>query len=214
MSFETEISFSSDSMSDLIRCSAGELAQKIARREFSVVEVVEAYISRQEQVTALNALVENDYQRAREDASQKDRWLAKHRGGEIPPLFGVPFTIKEMISVAGMKQTLGSVHRRDVRQTHDATVVQRWRQAGAIPLGTTNVPELGFWFECENPVYGWTRNPYDPSRTAGGSSGGEAALLGAGASVLGLGSDVGGSIRVPSSFSASSAISLRPGLSR
>lgn len=181
--------------------SAVEWAGRIARREVSVESVVDSFIKAQESVNpSLNALVENRWEAAREEARAKDKELLALADDEIPPLFGVPVTIKEMISVAGMKQTLGSIHRQEFRQNFDATVVKRLKDGGAIVLGTTNIPELGFWFECENPVYGWTRNPYDLKRTSGGSSGGEAALLGAGASALGLGSDVGGSIRIPAHF--------------
>lgn len=180
---------------------AVELARQIARREVTVTAVVDSYIKRQELLNPrLNAIVENCWDEAREEAHQKDDDLEKNPQAPRPPFFGVPITVKEMISVAGMKQTLGSIHRRDEIKNRDASVVKRMRDAGAIVLGTTNVPELGFWFECENPIYGWTRNPYDLERTAGGSSGGEAAIIGAGASPLGLGSDVGGSIRIPAGF--------------
>lgn len=105
-----------------------------------------------------------------------------------------------MFACEGMKRTGGSIHHKNDVMTWDATVVKRMKEAGAIPMGTTNVPELGFWFESFNPVYGRTNNPYDLSRTCGGSSGGEGALIGAGASPLGLGSDIGGSIRMPAFF--------------
>ena len=118
----------------------------------------------------------------------------------LPPLFGVPFTCKEMISNAGMKSTMGSIHHKDRMMDVDATVVERVRNAGAILVGTSNVPEVGFWFECDNVLYGSTKNPYDTTRTSGGSSGGEGSIVGAGASCFGIGSDIGGSIRVPAAF--------------
>lgn len=187
-------------MNELLRCSATEVARKIADREVTIETVVETVIREQERLNPhLNALVENCWDEAREDARQKDLELKKGLKN-LPPFFGVPITIKEMIAVAGCRQTLGSIHRRDWIQSQDATVVARMRKAGAIVIGTSNVPELGFWFECENPVYGWTRNPYDLERTSGGSSGGEGALVGSGSSILGIGSDVGGSIRMPAAF--------------
>ncbi len=179
---------------------AVDLAQKIASREVSVESVVESYIYRQQFLNpSLNAIVENCWDEAREEARAKDEEL-KASPKNLPPFFGIPMTVKEMISVAGMKQTLGSIHRRDEIKNKDASVVRRMRDAGAIVMATTNVPELGFWFECENPIYGWTRNPYDLERTSGGSSGGEASIIAAGGSPLGLGSDVGGSIRIPAGF--------------
>jgi fatty acid amide hydrolase 2 len=99
-----------------------------------------------------------------------------------------------------MKSTMGSIHQKDRFMQQDASVVRRVRDAGAILIGTTNVPELGFWFECDNVIYGPTKNPYDLSRTSGGSSGGQAAILGAGVSAFGIGSDIGGSIRTPAAF--------------
>jgi fatty acid amide hydrolase 2 len=116
------------------------------------------------------------------------------------PLLGVPFTIKEMLSVEGMHSTLGSVHRKDSIKTEDASVVARIKDAGGVLLGTTNVPEVGLWFECWNKVYGTTNNPYDLNRTPGGSSGGEAAIIASSGSPFGIGSDIGGSIRIPASF--------------
>lgn len=187
-------------MNELLKDSGLELAAKIAKKQVSPSEVLEAHITRIEQVNpSLNALVENDFERARALASQQTEQLVKNNK-DLPIYFGVPFTVKEMFSYKGMKRTGGSVHHTKDVMDWDATVVARMKAAGAIPLGTTNVPELGFWFETHNPVYGTTNNPYDTSRTCGGSSGGEGALLGAGATPLGLGSDIGGSIRIPAFF--------------
>ncbi|MGH7465029.1 MAG: amidase, partial [Longimicrobiales bacterium] len=116
------------------------------------------------------------------------------------PLLGVPFTVKEMIEVNGMPLTFGSAGRRDRRGARDATVIARLRAAGAIPLGVTNVPEWGMWLESYNTMYGRTSNPFDTRHTPGGSSGGEGAAVGAGGSVFGIGSDIGGSVRMPAAF--------------
>lgn len=188
-------------MDELLKLSAFEIAAKIANKEISPTEVLEAHIARIEQVNPLlNAMVEKDFLRARNLAKAQSEELIHTKGSSLPPLFGVPFTVKEMFAYRGMKRTGGSIHHRNDVMGWDATVVARLKQAGAIPMGTTNVPELGFWFETFNPVYGRTNNPYDTSRTCGGSSGGEGALLGAGATPIGIGSDIGGSIRMPAFF--------------
>lgn len=187
-------------MNELLTLSAFELAAKISNKEASPSEVLDVHIRRIEEVNGdLNAMVENDFVRARKTAHEQTERLAKD-ASHLPPLFGVPFTVKEMLSYEGMKRTGGSVHRKFEVADKDATVVARMRKMGAIPLGTSNVPELGFWFETNNVVYGRTNNPYDKGRTCGGSSGGEGALIGAGASPMGLGSDIGGSIRMPAFF--------------
>ncbi len=186
----------------LAEISATQIARQIKSRDVTCLEVTEYFIGQQKLWNPLiNAVVENRWSEALDEAREKDALLAALTDtAKLPPLFGVPMTIKEMIQVQGYRCTLGSIHRRRAIQTRDASVVKRMRQAGAIILGTTNVPELGFWFECENPLYGRTLNPFDLSRTAGGSSGGEAAMIAAGGSPLGLGSDVGGSIRMPAGF--------------
>ncbi|WP_415062958.1 amidase [Bdellovibrio sp.] len=187
-------------MNELLKLSGLELAAKISKKEISPSEVLEAHIERIEQVNPpLNAMVEDDFVRARKLAQEQTEQLSKDNS-TLPPLFGVPFTVKEMFAYDGMKRTGGSIHHKNDVMSWDATVVARMKKAGAIPMGTTNVPELGFWFESFNPVYGRTNNPYDLGRTCGGSSGGEGALLGAGATPMGLGSDIGGSIRMPAFF--------------
>ncbi|MEN0057368.1 MAG: amidase [Bdellovibrio sp.] len=187
-------------MHELLKMSALEIAAKVAKKEISPSEVLEVHINRIEKVNPLlNAMVEDDFARARQLAAEQTGRLSRD-SSNLPVFFGVPFTVKEMFAYAGMKRTGGSIHHKNDISAQDATVVARMKQAGAIPLGTTNVPELGFWFETFNPVYGRTNNPYDLSRTCGGSSGGEGALIGAGASPLGLGSDIGGSIRMPAFF--------------
>lgn len=188
-------------MHELLSLSGVDIAKRIAAKQVSPSEVLEAHISRIEQVNPkLNAMVENDFARARKTAREQTEILMSGSASDLPVFFGVPFTVKEMLSYAGMKRTGGSIHHRDSVMDWDASILERMRKAGAIPMGTTNVPELGFWFETFNPVYGRTNNPYDTGRTCGGSSGGEGSLIGAGASPFGLGSDIGGSIRIPAFF--------------
>lgn len=187
-------------MNELLTLSAHQIAERVAKKEVSPMEVLEAHISRIEEVNpVLNAMVEDDFVRARMLAKEQTDQLSKN-SSDLPPLFGVPCTVKEMFAWNGMKRTGGSVHHKNDVMDWDSTLVERLKKAGAIPMGTTNVPELGFWFETYNKVYGLTRNPYDSDRTPGGSSGGEGALIGAGASPMGIGSDIGGSIRMPATF--------------
>lgn len=187
-------------MNELLTLSATEIARKIAKKEVSPIEVLNVHIERIEEVNpTLNAMVESDFQRARELAEKQTKDLANN-SADLPVLFGVPFTVKEMFAYEGMKRTGGNIHYKNNVMDWDSTIVKRMKSAGAIPMGTTNVPELGFWFESYNTVYGRTNNPYDLNRTCGGSSGGEGALIGAGASPIGLGSDIGGSIRMPAAF--------------
>jgi fatty acid amide hydrolase 2 len=175
------------------------LARRIRERQTTPSEVVEAHIARIEAVNGdLNAVVATRFSAAREEARLAT--AAVERGDALPPLHGVPCTIKEFLSVQGMPHTAGIVARRGMVSTQDALVVQRLRKAGAIILGVTNAPEGGLWHETNNPVYGRTSNPWDLNRTPGGSSGGEAAIVAAGGSAFGIGSDTGGSIRTPSAF--------------
>jgi fatty acid amide hydrolase len=180
---------------------AAELARRIATRELASAEVVEAFIQRIEAVNPeLNAVVVERFEAAREEAAEADRVLAEGRadGAPVGPLHGVPITLKESHFLAGTPSTGGLPDRKDHRAPADGPLVRRLRDAGAIVLGKTNLPELLLYLESDNPVYGRTNNPWDPARSPGGSSGGEGAIVGAGASPLGLGTDIGGSIRVPS----------------
>lgn len=171
----------------------------LRRRELSPVDVVDACIARFASVNpALNALVADRFNAARHEAAAADREYAT--SAHPRPLLGIPFTVKEMIEVSGMPLTFGSMARRHHRAARDATVVARLRAAGAIPVGVTNVPEWGMWMESYNHIYGRTNNPHDRRHTPGGSSGGEGAAVGAGASVFGIGSDIGGSVRMPAAF--------------
>lgn len=119
---------------------------------------------------------------------------------EKKPFFGVPFTTKDCIGVANMKQTAGLTVRKNIVSKYDAEVIRLMRDAGAIPLATTNVSELAMWWETSNCLYGTTKNPYNTRHIVGGSSGGEGCIQAAAGSPLGIGSDIGGSIRIPSYF--------------
>ncbi len=184
--------------------SATELSQKIRNKELQIPDVVDFYLQRIEKENPrLNAVVEENFSAAREKAKEQQAHLDSLSAEErkkLPVFFGVPYTCKEMIAVKGKRSTFGSLHRKTNVMNENATVVERMEEAGAILLGMTNVPEAAFWFECDNVIYGKSNNPYDTSRTPGGSSGGEAAVLGAGASPMGIGSDIGGSIRMPAAF--------------
>jgi fatty acid amide hydrolase len=182
------------SAADPTRLSATELARAIAAGRLTSREVVEAHIARIEAVNpALNAVVVKRYAEARSEADAADRAL--HDDRLRGPLHGVPVTLKEQFAAAGMPSTLGvALAPPDDR---DGPLVARLRAAGAIVLGKTNVPQLLLYNETDNPVYGRTNNPLDPARSCGGSSGGEAAIIAAHGSPLGLGSDIGGSLRAP-----------------
>lgn len=183
----------------LTRLSAVELARRIAGGELSAVEAVEAHIARIEEVNGrLNAVVVTRYDEARAEARVADERRA--RGTPLGPLHGVPITIKEAFDLAGTPATYGIPLRKDTLATADDLYVARMRQAGAIILGKTNVSQLLLYIESDNPLYGRTNNPWNLARTPGGSSGGQAAIIAAGGSPLGLASDIGGSIRVPAAF--------------
>jgi fatty acid amide hydrolase 2 len=183
--------------------SASAIARKIRARELGVHDVVLAHIRRIQRVEpSLHAVVQDRFALALGEAHRADERLASgaSSAGDLPPLFGVPCTIKEAFALEGMPNTGGLLARKGRLARVDATAVSRLRAAGAIPLAVTNLSELCMWMESSNRVYGRTNNAYDPSRTAGGSSGGEGAIIGAGGSPFGLGSDVGGSIRMPAFF--------------
>ncbi len=201
-------------MAPITERSATELAGAIRRRELSAVEVVEVHIALLSRAGArVNALVADRFDAARAEAAAADRRVAGAGPGErLPPLLGVPFTVKESIALAGMPQSAGLVARREVRAAETAPAVARLIDAGAIALGVTNTSELTLWIESSNRVYGRTCNPYDASRAAGGSSGGEGAAVGCGGSPFGVGSDIGGSIRVPAFFCGVFGHKPSPGL--
>ena len=187
-------------MTQILTLSAREQARLVRQRQISSRELIGAHIDRIAAVNpALNAAVEVLADPALDDARRADRELAS--GSLRGPLHGVPFSIKDSIEQAGTRCTAGTLGRKDaLPSTQDATLVARLRRAGAIPIARTNLPDLLFAFESANLIYGQTNNPYDPSRTSGGSSGGEAALIAACGSPLGLGSDAAGSVRLPAAF--------------
>lgn len=186
-------------MHETLTASVVELSRRVRQGELSPVELVEQHIHRIEAVDPhLNALAAQRFERALEEAREAER--AVLRGEALGPLHGVPCTVKEFLAIEGMPWTAGCHARRGVLAPEDATIVARLRAAGAIVLGSTNAPEGGLWHETDNPVYGRTNNPWDLRRTPGGSSGGEGALIAAGGSPFGIGSDVGGSIRIPAAF--------------
>jgi len=175
-----------------------ETAAAIASGETSSRAECEAAIVRIEALDGpINAVVVRDFERARAAAAQADATLAK---GERAPLLGVPMTVKEAFDVAGLPTSWGFEQHRDFVAKEDAIAVRRLKRAGAIVLGKTNVPVGLADHQSVNPIYGRTRNPIDPSRSPGGSSGGSAAALASGMVPLELGSDIGGSIRVPAAF--------------
>jgi fatty acid amide hydrolase len=183
----------------ITRLSAGELAEQIRTGKLTSRAAVEAHIKRIQEVNPhLNALVVELFDKARADAKAADE--AQARGEHLGPLHGVPITMKEEFAVQGTPSTFGVESRATLKADADGLPAQLLRKSGAIILGKTNVAQLLIYHESDNPVYGKTNNPWNLERSPGGSSGGEAALIAAGASPLGLGSDLGGSVRVPAAF--------------
>ncbi|MEZ4394026.1 MAG: amidase [Polyangiales bacterium] len=187
-------------MNPLCTRSASELARMIREGQVSSREVVDAHIAQSERAAAINAVVVDRYDAARREADLADARLAREGAEGLPRFHGVPCSIKESFALESMPWTAGLVARKGTLAVEDAPTVARYRAAGLIPLGVTNTSELCMWFESDNRVYGRTSSAYDPARTAGGSSGGEGAVVGAGASPVGLGADIGGSIRMPAFF--------------
>ncbi len=186
-------------MTDITFLPAHELARRLRRRELSALEALDHSLDRIARLDgAINAVPVLDIDRARARARDADEALAH---GELwGPLHGVPMTVKESFNVAGLPTTYGFEAFRDNRATADAVAVQRLKAAGAVIFGKTNVPvSLADW-QSFNPVYGTTNNPWDPTRTPGGSSGGSSAALAAGFTALELGSDIGASIRNPAHY--------------
>ncbi len=183
---------SSKPFNELTEASATALARAIRDRDVSSLEVIDAHLDRIDAVNPkLNAVVQLDGDGARQQARNAD--AALDGGDALGPLHGVPFTVKDWIETEGLVCAAGSKERVDYVPKRDAAVVARMREAGAILLGKTNVFE-------RDTVHAKTKNPYDLSRTPGGSSSGEAAIIAAGGSPLGLASDSGGRIRVPAHY--------------
>lgn len=187
---------------DLSSLSGLQISQKIKKLELDPSEVLSFFIEETKKWNPhLNAMVEDNFDAAEKQA--KNLAIDLKRNPQIyenKKFVGVPFTVKEMLAVNGFRRTAGNIYHKDDRSDFNSPHVQRILDEGALLLGTSNVPEMGFWFETNNPIYGRTNNPYDLHHTPGGSSGGEGALIGSGASVFGVGSDVGGSIRMPANF--------------
>ena len=197
-------------MTDLCATDAVTLAGMLRRRDVSAREVTAACIQRIEDVDGVvNAVVTRTFDAALGQAARADEALA--RGAEPGPLHGLPVAHKDLHDTAGVRTTYGSVLFADHVPDQDALVVQRMSQAGAISLGKTNTPEFGAGSHTVNPVFGATRNPYDLSRSAGGSSGGAAAALAARMISLADGSDLGGSLRNPASFCNVTGLRPSPG---
>jgi amidase len=178
--------------------TAQALTAALRAREMSAVELLDQTICAIEAGDgAINAVVVRDFDRARDQARAADQALAR---GDERPLLGLPMTVKEAFNVAGLSTTWGLPETRDIPVTEDAVVVARLKAAGAIIIGKTNVPVMLADWQTANPVYGVTRNPWDPTRTPGGSSGGAAAALAAGFVALEYGSDLSSSLRAPAHF--------------
>jgi len=183
---------------DTTYMTAIDQAAALAAGKVSAVELLDRAIARIEALDGTyNAVPVRDFDRAREAATAADRALAK---GERKPLLGVPMTVKESYNIAGLVSTWGYPEQKNNRATEDAVAVQRLKAAGAIVMGKTNVPiSLADW-QSYNNIYGQTNNPWNPAMSPGGSSGGSAASVAAGYSALEIGSDIGGSVRVPAHF--------------
>lgn len=186
--------------------SATSLAEKIRKGKIRSEDVVKAFIQRIKQVNPIiNAVVDQRFEEAIREAQNVDNLIATGQKTEEEiakdkPFLGVPFTTKECFSVKGLHQSAGLVARKNIIADETAPALVLMQKAGAILIAVTNVSELCMWWESNNNVYGRSRNPYVTTRIVGGSSGGEGANLAAAGSVIGVGSDIGGSIRIPSFF--------------
>jgi Asp-tRNA(Asn)/Glu-tRNA(Gln) amidotransferase A subunit family amidase len=197
-------------MNDLTFLPAVVMAERIRKKKLSPVELVEAHLAQIEKLNPrLNAFVQVDAERARRAAHHAE--IAVTQGKTLGSLHGVPISIKSSFEVAGMRCEAGTRLRAGLVATQDAPLVTRLKNAGAIVLGVTNAPELLMAWETDNLLYGRTNSPWDLDRTPGGSSGGEAAAIAAGMSACGVGSDGGGSIRVPAHFSGICGLKPTPG---
>jgi Asp-tRNA(Asn)/Glu-tRNA(Gln) amidotransferase A subunit family amidase len=197
-------------MNDLTFLPAVVMAQQIQRKMISPVELVEAHLAQIEKLNpGLNAFVQVGAEQARRAAHDAEATVMHEKS--LGPLHGVPVSIKSCLAVAGMRCESGTRLRAGFLPTQDAPLVARLRAAGAIVLGVTNTPELLMAWETDNLLYGRTNSPWDLERTPGGSSGGEAAAIAAGMSAGGVGSDGGGSIRVPAHFSGICGLKPTPG---
>ncbi|KAL1491976.1 hypothetical protein ABEB36_012486 [Hypothenemus hampei] len=187
----------------LLMESATNLAKKIRTRKLTSEDVVQAFIDRIKEVNPiLNSLVDQRFEDALKEAREIDKDIATGHISDVDflekPFLGVPFTTKESTAATGLSWTLGLVKRRGRKATFDAECVASVKKAGGILLGVSNIPQLNMWQETSNPIYGLTKNPYNTTRNVGGSTGGETSLIAACGSPMGIGTDIGGSIRIPS----------------
>ncbi len=197
-------------MNALTFLPAVAMAQQIREKKISPIELVDAHLAQIEKLNpGLNAFVQVDAERARRTAH--DAEVAVMQRKTLGPLHGVPVSIKSSLEVAGMRCEAGTKLRAGIVAKQDAPLVTRLKNAGAIVLGVTNTPEFLMAWETDNLLYGRTNSPWDLERTPGGSSGGEAAAIAAGMSAGGVGSDGGGSIRVPAHFSGICSLKPTPG---
>jgi fatty acid amide hydrolase 2 len=210
---------------EIIERSATDLARAIREAELTSREVVQAHIAHARRLNPdLKAIAADRFDDALAEADAADARIRESRSadgeprrgdgdpGSLPPFLGVPCTIKESFALTGMPNAAGMVHRAEMRAESDAPAAARLRAAGAIPIGVTNTSEATMWIESSNHLYGRTNNAYNPKRTAGGSSGGEGAAIGAGFAPIGLGSDIGGSIRLPAFFNGVFGHKPSPGI--
>ena len=195
-------------MSELVFEPAVRQLEMLQAREISVTELAEAHVAQIERLNPkLNVFADFDAERMRSQARAMDAAPVDARG----TLHGLPVTVKSSIASAGYKCEIGSLNHKGEIPHEDAVVVARLRAAGALILGTTNCPEFLMAYETDNLLHGQTRNPWDMERTPGGSSGGESAAIAAGMSAAGLGSDSGGSVRVPAHFTGICSLKPTPG---
>src|SRR5580704_14433280 len=197
-------------MNELTFLPAVSMAEQIRKKRISPVELVDAHLAQIERLNPkLNAFVQVDAERAQRAARDAESSVMKKK--QLGPLHGVPISIKSSLEVAGLRCESGTRLRAGFVATQDAPIVARLKNAGAIVLGVTNTPELLMAWETDNLLYGRTNSPWDLERTPGGSSGGEAAAIASGCSAGGVGSDGGGSIRVPAHFCGICGLKPTPG---
>jgi amidase len=200
---------SEESGADPTRWSASHTAEVIRAKKISVPEVARAYVERSEQLSWLAALTVLRKEEFLEEAAIAQRRLDS--GDAVGPLHGVPFTVKDLIATAGVRTAAGSRILEESIPRYDATSVARLKAAGGLLLGKSNCAEFGFGVTTENELFGTTHNPWDVRRSPGGSSGGESALVAAGGTALGLGTDYGGSLRWPAHSTGVFALRPTPG---
>ncbi|MBD3341567.1 MAG: amidase, partial [Candidatus Lokiarchaeota archaeon] len=184
---------------DIVFMSACDMIEAIKSQELTSIEIVETIIERIEEINPkINAYCTPTYELARNAAEKADK--TTKRGGEVPPLNGIPISIKDLMQVEGIRTTFGCKAFENNISQKDELAVSRLKNAGAVILGKTNTPAFGHVAITDNLIFGPTLNPWNLERTSGGSSGGAGAAIAAGISPLALGSDGGGSIRIPASI--------------